>query len=85
MMRAPAIAQSMSFSVRMEAQAMEVVQPRQRKRASEIRPSTMRAESLRMSPQTGLLTLDGGGGAGEARRRFEDYGSDRETASVNIP
>ncbi len=28
MMRAPAIAQSMSFSVRMEAQAMEVVQPR---------------------------------------------------------
>jgi len=65
MMRAPAIAQSTSFSVRMEAQAMEVVQPRQRKRASAIRPSATRAESLRMSPHTGLLTLDGGGGAGK--------------------
>jgi len=39
-----------------EAQAIDVVQPRQRKRASAIRPSTMRAESFSMSPQTGLLT-----------------------------
>src|SRR5262249_22582230 len=45
-----------SCSVRSEAQAIDVVQPRQRNRASTIRPSTIRAASFKTSPQTGLLT-----------------------------
>jgi len=55
MPRASACVRPRSSSVKREAQAIDVVQPRQRKRASAIRPSTMRAESLRMSPQTGCL------------------------------
>ena len=43
------------FSVRNEAQAIDAVQPRQRKRASCTIPAFMRTARRRISPQTGLL------------------------------
>ena|SRR5208282_683769 len=43
-------------SVNNEAQAMEAVQPRQRKRAAMIRVCSSWTESCRTSPQTGLVT-----------------------------
>lgn len=43
-------------SVKYEAQAIAVVQPRQRKRTSTTRFPSRRIASFKMSPQTGLLT-----------------------------
>jgi hypothetical protein len=43
-------------SVRRDAQAMEAVQPRHRKRTSRMEPFSMMAASWRTSPQTGLAT-----------------------------
>jgi hypothetical protein len=43
-------------SVRNDAQAIEAVQPRQRKRTSRIVLFSIAAESFRMSPHTGLVT-----------------------------
>lgn len=55
-MRASASVWPRSCSVKSDAQAIAVVQPRHRKRASAIQPFSTRADSLRTSPQTGLLT-----------------------------
>lgn len=57
MQRASTRARPVRSSVRRDAQAMEVVQPRQRKRASVMRPCSTRTESSRTSPQTGFETL----------------------------
>ena len=66
-----------------EAQAMAVVQPRQRKRASAIRPSSTRAASLRMSPQTGFETSTDAVafGSSPALRGWRKWS---RTASLNI-
>src|SRR5437660_9896762 len=71
-------------SVNTEAHAIEVVQPRQRKRASAMRPSTIRAASFRMSPQTGLLTstVAVAPGSSPALRGLRKWS---RTASLNIP
>jgi hypothetical protein len=45
-----------SISARNDAQAIEVTQPRERKRASAMRPPSIRAASCRISPQAGLDT-----------------------------
>jgi hypothetical protein len=45
-----------SNSVKRDEQASAVTQPRVRNRASAMRPAYMRAESSRMSPQTGFST-----------------------------
>lgn len=52
--RATARVECVRRSVRIEAQAMAVVQPRHKKRASRIFPFSTQTESSRMSPQTGF-------------------------------
>src|SRR5579862_8206237 len=50
------VASPVSNSVRRDAQAIEVVHPRHKKRAVTILPCSVLTASRRMSPQTGLLT-----------------------------
>src|SRR5271169_2048213 len=72
-----------SSSVRREAQAIDVVQPRQRKRASAIWPSTLFTNNFRTSPQTGLLTstVAVAPGSSPALRGLRKWS---RTASLNI-
>src|SRR5216684_2584345 len=83
MLRASESVRSRSFSVSMDAQAIDVVQPRQRNRTSAIRSPATRAASLRMSPQTGLLTSTAAvaPGSSPALRGLRKCSS---TASLNI-
>src|SRR5260370_7221566 len=81
--RTSAIVRRLSCSVRTEAQAIDVVQPRHRKRASAMWPSAIRAESFSMSPQTGLLTstMAVASGSSPALRGLQKWSI---TASLNI-
>ncbi len=56
MVRASGSVALVNFTVSNDAQAMAVVQPWHRKRASVMRWFFTRAERCRMSPQTGLVT-----------------------------